>query len=674
MIDADAAAERISDLRRQIDRYNRLYYELDRPEIDDTGYDALLRELQGLETRFPGLSTPDSPAWRVGAAPAEKFEKYTHARPMLSLNNAMDLDELRRFQERIKRHLGLGPEEEVSYLAEMKIDGLAVGLVYEEGRLVAGATRGDGAVGELITQNLITLKTLPKTLPPSAPSRLEVRGEVYMGKADFAALNARREEEGETLFANPRNAAAGSLRQLDPGITAARPLSLFCYAVEQVAGRVFNTQESVLQALADWGFPVNGNRRLCRGIDEAVDYYEAVLKERAELPYDIDGVVVKVDDLSLQESLGRVSRSPRWAVAVKFPPEQAATRITGIAVRVGRTGTLTPVACLRPVRVGGVMVSSASLHNQDEIDRLDLRVGDSVVIQRAGDVIPEVVRVEKEKRPVDAEPFSLMDAVKGRCPVCGSAVVQLPDEVAIRCVGLACPAKLVEGLKHFASKGALNIEGLGDKLIRRVVEEGLVRSPADIFHLDREQWSSMERMAEKSADNLMAAIEASKDIPLPRFLFALGIRHVGEATARALAMTFGSLEAVRRAAEEALAATRDVGPVVAASIHGFFRDPGNRDMVDGLLEAGLRPSREESHIAGPLLGKTFVITGTFESLKRAYIKERLQALGARVAGTVTGKTGVLVVGVSPGSKLTRARKLGTEIWDESRLLAEIEGE
>lgn len=665
------ARSRATELRRAIALHNDLYYRQDAPQISDAEYDALMRELVELEARFPDIVTPDSPTRTVGAKPSERFEKFAHALPMLSLANAMNAGELREFDARVRRFLEWDSDTPIEYVAELKIDGLAVELVYERRRLVAGSTRGDGTVGELITRNLLTIEAIPRELPQGAPDVLDVRGEVYMRRSDFAALNARREDDGEPNFANPRNAAAGSLRQLDPAVTASRPLSIFLYGLGRTGELRLDTHEEWLRRLSDWGFPVNPERRLCRGIDEAVAYFESIPGIRGDLPFDIDGVVVKVNRLDLQDQLGILSRSPRWAIAAKFAAQQVRTVVESIDIQVGRTGALTPVARLTPVAVGGVTVSNASLHNQDEIDRLDVRVGDTVVIQRAGDVIPEVVSVVTELRPPDAVPFSIPESVSRHCPVCGSEIVRLPDEVAWRCVGSSCPAKRIESLCHFASKNAMNIDGLGDKLIRQVVEKGLVRGPADLYRLTREQWAGLDRMADKSAENLIAAIEATKATTLRRLIFALGIRHVGEATAKALADAFGSIHALMDASAEQLACVPDIGPVVAASIRGWFEDEGNRRLVEDLLALGITPAWEKSESPGRLAGLTVVLTGTLASMDRGEAKRRLEALGATVAGSVSKKTSVVIAGEAAGSKLDKARDLGVEIWDEERFLSEI---
>ncbi|MBZ0271312.1 NAD-dependent DNA ligase LigA [bacterium] len=670
-MDRQGAEIRIRELRNQIGHHNRLYYELDRPEISDAEYDALFRELERLEAQFPELASPDSPTRMVGAKPAEKFEKFRHAQPMLSLGNAMDASELREFDARVRKLLELPAERGIDYVAEPKFDGLAVELVYENGALVAGATRGDGFVGELVTENLRRVHGIPARLAKGAPALVDVRGEVYMRTDDFVELNRRREEEGEAVFVNPRNAAAGSLRQLDPRVTSARPIAFFAYGVGRLEGARHARQSEILEALAAWGLPVNDRWRVCGGIDKAVAFYDDALAHRASLPYQIDGVVLKVNDLAWQDRLGFVSRSPRWAVAAKFPAQQARTAIRGIEINVGRLGTLTPVARLEPVFVGGATVSNASLHNQDEIDRLDVRVGDTVVVQRAGDVIPEVVSVVAELRPDGTKPFSILEAVGGKCPACGSDAVRLPGEVAVRCIGLACPRRLVTGILHFASKNAVNIDGLGEKIVTQLVDKGLAKSPVDIFRLSRSDWADLDRMAEKSADNMLAAIEASKKTTLAKFVYALGVRHVGEATAKALADELGSLDAIRQADEQALASVPDIGPIVARSIHGFFADPKNAALIDELLAQGFELAAPARVTGGPFSGKTFVLTGTLSAMTRPEAGARIEALGGRVAGSVSKKTSVVVAGEEAGSKLDKARDLGVEIWDEARFLAEI---
>ncbi len=675
VMDRSQAEQRCEHLRQEIARHNRLYYEHDTPEITDAQYDALLRELQDLETRYPDLLTADSPTQTVGQKPADKFEKVEHLAPMLSLQNAMNEDEIREFDQRVKRHLGLAENQPVEYVCELKLDGLSVSLVYRNGRLERAATRGDGAVGEDVTRNVRTIKDIPLTLAGEVPALVDVRGEIFMNKADFAALNARQEEDGQKTFANPRNAAAGSLRQLNPLITAERPLSAYFYALGDPTG--LSTHEDTLRRLAGWNLPVNDKRRICREIGEAVEFYRAMIEKRHQLAYDIDGIVIKVNDLALQKRLGAVSRSPRWAIAGKFPAEQVETRVLAIEIQVGRTGVLTPVAKLEPVSVGGVIVRNASLHNQDEIDRLDVRIGDVVVIQRAGDVIPEVVEVKVDRRdPIGHGPFSIRQKVGGVCPSCHGEIVKPEGEVALRCVNPYCPAKIVGGIVHFAAKGALNVDGLGEKLIRQVVEKGLVRSPADLFRLTLSDWAGLERMGEKSAQNVLNALAASKQVKLDRFLVALGIRHVGEFTARTLADAFGSLSALRTATLDELSAIESIGPIVAQAIRDFFDNPAQAKLIDDLLTLGVTPTWEAKDVAAnsPLFGKTVVLTGELVSMTRDQAKARILDLGGKVAGSVSKRTNLVVAGPGAGSKLRDAEKLGIEVIDESAFLKLLEGQ
>jgi DNA ligase (NAD+) len=657
------AEARIENLRKQIEHHNKLYHQDDAPEISDAEYDQLFRELDLLERAFPELADPESPTQKVGSRPSDRFEKVEHAVPMLSLGNAMNAEELIEFDSRIKRFLGLGAGVAIEYVLELKLDGLAVELTYEDGVFVRGSTRGDGWIGEDITRNLLTISSIPKRIN-RAPDVLDVRGEVFMSKEDFLALNVRREEAGQNVFVNPRNSSAGSLRQLDPEVTAERPLSLYCYSVGRIEGPSARTHEQMLIQLADWGFPVNAKRKLVSNVEEAAQFFERMTTSRADLPYEIDGVVVKVNDLSLQERLGEVSRSPRWAIAAKFAAEQAETLVEKIEVQVGRTGVLTPIAKLSPVHVGGVTVSNATLHNQDMVDRLDVRPGDTVVIQRAGDVIPQVVSVVKEKRAENAEPFSIVSFIEGVCPACGSDVSRPEGEVAYRCVGIACPAQMTEQVKHFASKGATNIDGLGDKMVRQLVESGLVHSPADLYRLKLKDWAELPRMAEKSAQNMLEALAASKEIALDRFVYALGIRFVGEATAKLLADHFGELKSIRRATAEQLEQVDEVGPKVATSIVSFFGDEKNQQVVDELLSLGVVPKPWELIDAGPLSGKTFVLTGSLERLTRAEAKSAIERAGGKVASAVSAKTDCVVAGEKPGSKAKKAAELGVRVLDE----------
>jgi DNA ligase (NAD+) len=675
-MNSEAARIRIESLRAIIRHHNRRYYQLDDPEIPDNDYDGLLRELIDLETQFPDLITPDSPSQRVGAPPLEKFGAITHQTPMLSLANVFSDEEIHEFDRRCRRFLGT--DDPIRYVAEPKLDGLAVNLLYESGRLTVGSTRGDGTVGEDVTLNLKTIPSVPLAIPrmkdagstheiimASVPDKIEVRGEVCMERETFRNLNRRRTQQGEPPFANPRNAAAGSLRQLDSRITARRPLTLFCYAIGMVQGGSFRTQEEGLRALTGWGFQVNPLIRHSVDIEECIQYYHHMDQIREELPYEIDGIVIKVNDLLLQERLGAVSRSPRWAVACKFAAVRVRTVIDDIIIQVGRTGVLTPVAVMRPVRVGGVMVSRATLHNEDEIRKKDIRIGDTVMIQRAGDVIPEVVEVVRIARTGMEKPFIMPET----CPECGSRVVRMEGEVAHRCIGIACPAQIREHIAHFASRGALDIEGLGEKMVSRLVTYGLVRDPADLFFLTREQINGLERMAEKSASNLLAAIVGAKHPSLDRLIFALGIRHVGEQTARRLAQTYGTLDTLMAAGSEELQAVRDIGPEVAAAIAGFFREPVNLRVIDKLRRAGVSARRTERLHAAPLAGKTFLFTGTLTRMGRNEAEALVESLGGTVSSSVTKTTDYVVAGEAAGSKIQKARQAGVVILDEETFFA-----
>jgi len=657
----EEARRRIEELRELIRYHNYRYYVLDSPEISDAEYDRLFRELQELEEKFPEFVTPDSPTQRVGAQPAEEFGTVPHTIPMLSLDNAMDEEEVREFDERVKKFLGT--DEDIEYVAEPKLDGLGVELVYERGKLVVGSTRGDGFVGEDVTQNLRTIRAVPLVLLGDPPERLEVRGEVIMHIEDFRELNRRRAEEGEPPFANPRNAAAGSVRQLDPRITASRPLDIFFYGVGQVVGREFSTHWEVLQALRSWGLRTNPLNRLCRNVDEAVDYYRELLKIREELPYEADGIVIKVNRLDLQRRLGEKARSPRWAIAYKFPPRQATTVIKDIVVQVGRTGVLTPVAIMEPVHVGGVEVKRATLHNQDEIDKKDVRIGDTVIVQRAGDVIPEVVAVVKERRTGKERPFRMPE----RCPVCGAKVVRLPDEAAHRCTNSACPAQVKERIRYFASKNAMDIEGLGVKLVAQLVDRGLVKHVGDLYFLTKEQLASLDRMAEKSAENLLEALERSKEREPARVLCALGIRHVGEHVARVLMDHFGSIDRLAKASADELESVPGIGPEVAGSVVDFFSHEENMRVLEKLKRAGLK-FEVEKEAARPLSGKKFVFTGTLSSMTRSEAEELIRKLGGEASSSVSRRTDYVVVGENPGSKLERARQLGVKTITEEEFL------
>ncbi|MEW5763960.1 MAG: NAD-dependent DNA ligase LigA [Acidobacteriota bacterium] len=665
-MDRAGAEARAKALRAEIERHRRLYYELDAPEISDEAYDRLEEELRLLEASHPEIRLPDSPTQTVGGRVGRAFSPVRHPSAMLSLDNTYGREDLLEWNERLERILGRG---DLDFVCEIKLDGLSVALQYESGEFLRGATRGDGLVGEDVTENLRTIRTLPVSLR-GAPERLVVRGEVYIPVRAFAEMNLRREEDGESPFANPRNAAAGSLRQIDPRVTAGRPLSLFCYEILSSEGPVPESQWEVLEALRGWGFPVEENGRLCRGIGEALDYCEAWTRERRRLDYDADGVVIKLNDGDLRRRAGATAKSPRWAVAFKFPPEQAETRVEDIAVQVGRTGALTPVARLQPVRIGGVTVTSASLHNEEDLRKKDVRVGDTVLVERAGGVIPYITGVRFEKRPAGAVPFQFPSA----CPVCGGPVHKSEGEAILRCANRSCKAQLKEGLRHFASRDAMDVAGLGKALVDQLVERTIVKSLPDLYGLDLGTLASLPRMAEKSASNLLRQLEASRERPYRNVLYALGIRQVGLETARALAGAFPDVDALVEASEEDLQKVEGVGPKVAGEIRAFFQVPGNREMVNRLRAAGLRmsgggPPLEE----GPLKGLTFVLTGALESMTRSQAKEALEALGASVSGSVSARTSAVVAGPGAGSKLEEARRLGVRILDEEGLKALISG-
>lgn len=670
----EEALKRIEALREEITCHNYRYYVLDDPVISDAQYDRLMRELEELEKEFPQWLSALSPTQRVGYPPLEKFETVRHAIPMLSLSNAMDRGEALEFDDRVRRFLRR--QQPVEYVTEPKLDGLAVQIVYMDGSMAVGSTRGDGYTGENVTLNLMTIRSLPTRLirrnGTAVPRRLDVRGEVFMRREAFALLNRQREQESEPLFANPRNAAAGSIRQLDSSITASRPLEIYFYGVVVVEGLRFATQWEILQTLPRWGLPVNPRARLCANIQEAMDFYEELAAERERLAYEIDGVVLKVNELELQARLGEKSRSPRWAVAYKFPAHQDTTRILDIRVQVGRTGALTPVAIMEPVMVGGVEVSRATLHNMDEIQRKDVRIGDTVLIQRAGDVIPEVVQVIAAKRTGQERAFVMPEL----CPECGSRVDRPQGEVVHRCTNVNCPAQLKETVKHFCSKRAMDIEGLGDKIINQLVEKALVHDVSDIYHLKLQQLTALERLAEKSGRNILNAIERSKQTTLPRFIYALGIRHVGEHLAQVLSSYFGALQRLIDAAEEDLEGIHSVGPQVAHSVYTFFRQQANRRVIQRLLEAGVTPAAEEARRAAvehPLTGKTVVFTGTLAALSRDEARSRVEALGGRVASSVSAKTDFVVAGADPGSKYQKAQDLGVTVLLEEDFLKLLEG-
>ena len=656
--------ERVRALREEIRYHNRQYYVLDDPKIPDAEYDQLVRELQALEAAHPQLVTPDSPTQRVGAEPLEGFAEVEHQVPMLSLDNVFADAEFADFDRRVRERLRVG---EVCYAAEPKVDGLAISLVYQDGLLVQGATRGDGRRGEDVTLGVRTVRSIPLRLTGKGyPRRLEVRGEIYMPRSGFEALNERARASGGKTFANPRNAAAGSLRQLDPRITATRRLAMFCYGFGQVeGGELPDTHSGVMTRLTEWGLRVSPELATVRGPESCLTYYRKLEQRRDSLDYDIDGAVFKVDQLAQQQELGFVSRAPRWAVAFKFPAQEQLTRILDIGVQVGRTGALTPVARLEPVNVAGATVTNATLHNEDEIRRKDIRIGDTVIVRRAGDVIPQVMGVVLERRPVHTREFHMPQ----RCPECDSEVLRVEGEAVSRCTGgLYCPAQRKQAIRHFASRRAMDIEGLGDKLVDQLVDKGLVSSPADLYRLRAETLAELERMGEKSAANLLEALSGSKRTSLARFLYALGIREVGEATAQSLARYFGDLGPLMRADQEALQQVPDVGPVVATHIASFFRQPHNREVIEALLDAGVswQVIESEATSSRPLAGKTFVLTGTL-SRSRDEVKGELEALGAKVSGSVSRKTSYVVAGVDPGSKLAKAQELGVEILDEDAL-------
>ncbi len=661
----EQAREAIKQLREEIEHHNYRYYVLDEPSIPDAEYDALFRRLQALEARFPELVTPDSPTRRVGGKPRDGFATVRHAVPMLSLNNVFSEAEMRDFCQRVAD--GLAVEEAgICWSAEPKFDGLAISLLYRKGQLVQAATRGDGETGEDVTANARTIPAIPLRLRGQGwPDELEVRGEVYMPIAGFQAWNKRALERGEKPLANPRNGAAGSLRQLDPKITAKRPLAFYSYGIGLCSETLADHYTGILAKLRDWGIPVCPEASRVQGFAGCRDYHARLLEQRGDLPYEIDGVVFKVDELAAQEKLGFVTRAPRWAIAWKFPAQEVSTRLLDIDVQIGRTGAVTPVARLEPVQVGGVTVTNATLHNEDEIRRKGICIGDWVIVRRAGDVIPEVVRAIPERRPADARPF----VMPSHCPVCGSHIHRAEGEAVSRCTGgLYCPAQRKQAIKHFASRKAMDIEGLGDKLVDQLVDRKLVQTPADLYHLHLEQVAALERMAEKSARNLLQAIDRSRETTLERFLFALGIREVGEATAKALARHFGSLEALMQADQAALEEVEDIGPVVADHIVNFFAESHNRKVIEQLLAAGIHwPQPEErGEQTLPLAGRTLVLTGTLRR-PRSQVKAELEALGAKVAGSVSKKTSAVIAGTEAGSKLDKARALGVPVLDEQGL-------
>ncbi len=661
----ESAASRAAELRRLIRLHDQRYYSHDDPAITDAAYDRLFRELIELEERYPDLATADSPTRSVGAPPAQGFEQVTRALPMLSLENALSEEEIEAWRARMISHLGR--DEALSYWCEPKIDGAGIEILYEKGALAVASTRGDGRIGENVTANVRTIRDVPQALRGEPPELLEVRGEVFIEKADFARLNEAASRDGERTFANPRNAAAGSLRQLDPRVTARRPLRMIVHGLGRHAGTEFESQSAAMDSLRSWGLPTAGERgRLFTDLEGVRGYYASLAEARHRVPFEIDGLVIKIDSIALQAELGARSRNPRWAIAWKFPPVEAETILEDIEVQVGRTGALTPVAVLRPVPIGGVVVSSATLHNAAQIREKDVRRGDTVVVRRAGDVIPEVVSVVAAMRPAGSEPYRMPDA----CPACGTrAVMPEGDAVVARCPNRACPAQVKARLLHFARREAMDIDHLGGKLVDRLVEKGLVRDPADLYKLTLEQVAGLERMGEKSARNLLASIQRSRSTTLARLIHALGIRHVGESVAAALARELGTIEKLMEANQETLERTSDVGPEVSEAILEFFRDDSNRAMVRSLLAAGVKPAPvEEPSTGGPMAGKVFVFTGELAALSRSEAAALVRSLGGRVAGSLTKKVTHLVAGEAAGGKLARARALGIEVLDEQAFL------
>jgi DNA ligase (NAD+) len=664
-MDKNGAWGKISDLRSIIAHHNELYYQQDAPEISDAEYDRLMRELLELEKQYPDDDLASSPTQRVGAAPLAKFDSVTHPSSMLSIKDAFSTKEIIDFDVRLKRWLGTNY---ITYVAEPKIDGLAINLIYENGIFVRGATRGNGVTGEDVTQNLKTISSLPmkmwQAVVKTIPSFIEIRGEVYMESEPFQKLNRRRIEEGEEPFANPRNAAAGSLRQLDPRITSRRPLNIFLYNVGEVKGVSFSSQFEVLQTLTNWGFPVNPLFERAKDIQECISYFEKIGKQRESLPYEIDGVVLKVNDLTMQTDLGAIARNPRWALACKFPATQETTVVFDIIVQVGRTGVLTPVAIMQPVNVGGVVVSRATLHNEDEIIKKDIRIGDTVVIQRAGDVIPEVVKVLTSKRTGMEKEFHMPH----KCPECDSEVVRPRGEVAHRCINFACPAQLKEHIRHFASRSGLDIEGLGEKISAQLFDAGLIHDPSDLYFLTKDKLLELDRHGEKSAQNLIAAIQRTKSPALDRFLYALGIRQVGERTAMLLSARFGSMDNLMKATAEDLTAINEIGPEIAQSIVDFFHEPKNKAIMAKFSNAGVEPQNKIATGNSILQGKSFVFTGTLTNMPRNTAKEIVESLGGSVLAGTTAKATYVVAGSDPGYKLDKARVLGIAILTEDEFL------
>jgi len=666
MGDINKVKQRMEELREVINHHNYRYYVLDSPEISDAEYDELMRELQQLEADHPELVTPDSPTQRIGAPPVETFGVVEHPQPLLSLTNAFSYEELAAWHKRVSKLLG---GRQFDLVCEPKIDGLAVALTYVDGLLVTGATRGDGYRGEDITQNLKTIRSIPLSVPREAPPRFEVRGEVYLPKAGFKKLNEERAKEGLPLFANPRNAAAGSVRQLDSGITARRPLDIFIYGLGWAEGKaVPDIHWKIMQYLKSLGFKINPNIALRRSLDEAEKYYQSWLESREKFPYEADGIVAKVNSIAFQQELGTVAHEPRWAIAYKFPAIQGTMRLKDIGINVGRTGSLNPYAILEPVRVGGVVISSAALHNEEDIHRKDIRIGDWVVVQRAGEVIPEIVEPIVSRRTGKEKIFHM----PSRCPVCGSEVIKPEGEAMHRCTNAACPSQALERIKHFVSRGAMDIDGVGEKLCQALFEAGLVKDAVDLYYLTREQLLSLEKMADKSASNVLNSIEESKDRSLARVIFALGILHVGEQYAELLAERFHSIDQLAKASKKKLSAIPSIGPKIAESIVAFFRQEGNKQIIKKLRKAGVRLEKEQVKEAKPeelpLAGLEFVLTGKLETFSRSEAEAKIKALGGKAGSDVTKKTSYVVVGADPGSKLAKAQKLGIKTLSEAEFL------
>jgi len=666
MRDVNKGKKRIEELRETINYHNYRYYVLDSPEISDAGYDELMRELQQLEAEHPELVTPDSPTQRIGAPPVEAFGVVEHPQPLLSLANAFSYEELAAWHKRVSNLLG---GRQFDLVCEPKIDGLAVALTYVDGLLATGATRGDGYRGEDITQNLKTVRSIPLSVPKEAPPRFEVRGEVYLPKAGFKKLNEERAKEELPLFANPRNAAAGSVRQLDSSITARRPLDIFVYGLGWAEGKaVPDTHWEIMQYLKSLGFKINPNIALRHSLDEAEKYHQSWVESREKFPYEADGIVAKVNSIALQQELGKVTHEPRWAIAYKFPAIQGTTKLIDIGINVGRTGSLNPYAILEPVRVGGVVISSAALHNEEDIHRKDIRIGDWVVVQRAGEVIPEIVEPIVSRRTGKEKTFSM----PGRCPVCGSEVIKPEGEAMHRCTNTACPSQVLERIKHFISRGAMDIDGVGEKLCQTLFEAGLVKDAADLYYLTKEQLLSLERMADKSASNVLSSIEESKNRPLARVIFALGILHVGEQYAELLAEQFHSIDQLAKASQEELPTLPSIGPKIAESIVAFFRQEGNRQIIKKLKKRRVKLEKEKVEEARPeelpWAGREFVLTGKLESFSRPEAEAKIKALGGKAGSDVTKKTSYVVVGADPGSKRDKAEKLGTKKLTEAEFL------